>query len=69
MTPFAARMVTEKLKCDGGEFVRIFVNDDLQPLDFCDANGSGLCSLKDFVASQEFARKNGDGDWEECFDS
>ena len=69
MTPFAARMVTEKLKCDGGEFVRIFVNDDLQSLDFCDANDSGLCSLKDFVASQKFARKNGDGDWEKCFDS
>ena len=68
MTPFAARMVTEKLECAKGDFVRIFVNDALQPLDFCGANSSGLCSLDDFVSSQKYARKNGDGDFEKCFD-
>jgi len=68
MTPFAGRMVTEKLKCAGGDFVRIFVNDALQPLEFCGADSSGVCSLKKFLASQKYARKNGEGDFEKCFD-
>ena len=67
MVPFAARMVTEKLKCSKGDFVRIFVNDDLQPLDFCGANSSGMCSLDDFVKSQSYARDNGKGDFQKCF--
>lgn len=68
MTPFAGRMVTERLKCAGEEFVRIFVNDALQPLEFCGADPSGVCSLKAFVASQKYARKNGEGDFQKCFD-
>ena len=67
MVPFAARMVTEKLKCSKGDFVRIFVNDALQPLDFCGANSSGMCSLDDFVKSQSYVRDNGKGDFQKCF--
>jgi len=67
MTPFAGRMVTEKLKCAGGGFVRIFVDDALQPLEFCGAGPSGMCSLGAFVESQKYARTNGEGDFQECF--
>ena len=66
MTPFAGRMVTEKLECAGGDFVRIFVDDALQPLEFCRAGPSEMCSLGAFVASQEYARNNGEGDFQKC---
>ncbi|KAF8627927.1 hypothetical protein AX17_006082 [Amanita inopinata Kibby_2008] len=77
MVPFSARMVVERLVCqvDGeGEYVRIFVNDALQPLKFCGADadegeeGDGLCELGAFVKSQKYARHNGEGDWEACFE-
>lgn len=77
LTPFSARMVTERLSCttrggDGhivktGEYVRILVNDALQPLKFCGADKHGLCALSDFVSSQGYARNNGEGDFEKCF--
>ncbi|KAG9317914.1 histidine phosphatase superfamily [Chiua virens] len=68
MTPFCARMITEKLRCgDDGEFVRILVNDAVQPLEFCGASEDGLCTLSAFVESQAYARSNGGGDWERCF--
>jgi len=68
LVPFSSRMVTERLSCGKETKVRIFVNDNLQPLEFCGAGFDGLCSLDDFVASQRFARKNGDGDFELCFE-
>jgi len=77
LTPFSARMVTERLSCTTrgggghvvktGEYVRILVNDALQPLKFCDADKHGLCTLCDFVSSQGYARNNGEGDFEKCF--
>jgi len=71
LVPFSSRMVVEKLACaDGtrpGEHVRILVNDELQPLEFCGADADGLCSLEAFVASQAYARSDGGGDWEKCF--
>ena len=77
LVPFAARMVVEKLKCKTKrrfghgeeEFVRIFVNDVLQPLEFCSdhSRGIGLCTLSTFVESQSYARNNGEGDFERCF--
>ncbi|GLB34379.1 putative histidine acid phosphatase family protein [Lyophyllum shimeji] len=78
LVPFAARMVTEKLVCAvagaGGErgeeeeaFVRVFVNDAVQPLEFCGARGDGMCTLEAFVASQAYARNDGNGDFERCF--
>ena len=67
MVPFSARLITEKLSCDGSEYVRMLVNDAIQPLDFCGADSNGLCTLDNFVQSQSYARNNGDGDWALCF--
>ena len=48
------------------EYVRIFVNDAKQPLEFCGAGEDGMCKLDDFVNSQEYARNDGFGDFEGC---
>ncbi|OTB19952.1 hypothetical protein K445DRAFT_18494 [Daldinia sp. EC12] len=65
--PFAARLYVEKLTCGRGkeEFVRILVNDRVIPLQNCDADDLGRCTLSEFVQSQSFA-KNG-GHWDQCF--
>ncbi|EPQ56525.1 phytase [Gloeophyllum trabeum ATCC 11539] len=73
MVPFSARMVVEKVVCEEGEgegqeYVRVFVNDEMQPLAFC-GEGDGRCTLGDFVQSQGYARESGRGDWEKCFES
>lgn len=76
LTPFSGRMIVEKLVCDddvrigrvGKEYVRVLVNDALQPLTFCGAGEDGMCLLEDFVESQAYARGDGNGDWEKCFD-
>ena len=72
MVPFSARMVTERLACerDGlvpGEYVRILVNDAVQPLEFCGGGEDGVCRLEEFVESQGYARRSGDGDFEKCY--
>ncbi|KAF9522115.1 phytase [Crepidotus variabilis] len=87
LTPFSARMVTERLECDGhsswkndgglegsitskkrsGEYVRIFVNDAIQPLEFCGGDRDQLCELDKFVESQVYSRHDGEGDFEKCF--
>ena len=76
LTPFSARMVTERLTCTGtgtraarGEqtYVRILVNDALQPLPFCGSGKDGMCTLSAFVESQVYAREDGQGDFEKCF--
>ncbi|KAH7909639.1 histidine phosphatase superfamily [Hygrophoropsis aurantiaca] len=69
MVPFSGRMVTEKLECAGtltGDYVRILVSDVVQPLAFCGDTGDGLCALRSFVESQQYARLDGEGDWELC---
>ena len=70
LVPFSGRMVTEKLRCfeaeTPGDFVRILINDAVQPLDFCDL-GDGFCELEAFVESQTYARSNGGGDFDKCF--
>ena len=48
------------------EYVRIFVNDARQPLDFCGADDNGMCKLQEFVRSQEYARNDGFGDFAAC---
>ena len=48
------------------EYVRIFVNDARQPLEFCNAGEDGMCKLEEFVKSQEYARNDGFGDFEGC---
>jgi hypothetical protein len=76
MVSFSTRMITEKLLCSGvarmnsggEEYVRVFVNDALQPLEFCGADHDGLCRLDAFVNSQNYSRSDGAGDFEKCFD-
>lgn len=70
LVPFSAQMITEKLACGpgGDEYVRIFVNDARQPLEFCGAEEDGMCELGAFVTSQAYARNNGSGDFEKCFE-
>ena len=74
LVPFSGRMITEKIGCDGsgdrkvGEYVRVLVNDAVQPLTFCNARGDGLCTLANFVESRSYARNNGEGDWALCFE-
>lgn len=65
--PFAARMYVEKLQCQQAseEFVRIIVNDRVQPLDFCGGDQYGRCTLSDFVNSQSFAQQG--GLWSQCY--
>ena len=78
LTPFSGRMVTERLSClipdesqntqpEGNVYVRILVDDAIQPLEFCGANEDGICQLDAFVESQAYARNDGEGDFEECF--
>lgn len=68
LTPFSARMVVERLACAGGTpYVRVLVNDALQPLEFCGGDRDGLCTLAEFVESQAYARGNGLGDFANCF--
>ncbi|CDO72281.1 hypothetical protein BN946_scf184970.g133 [Trametes cinnabarina] len=75
MVPFSSRMVTERLACvrpgtDGeeeeGTYVRVLVNDKVQPLEFCGGE-EGLCELEKFVESQKYARKSGNGDFDLCY--
>jgi hypothetical protein len=51
---------------DKEDYVRIFVDDARQPLEFCGAGQDGMCKLQEFVKSQEYARKEGFGDFERC---
>lgn len=77
LTPFSGRMVTERLSCviSGSRiaqpsakiYVRILVNDAIQPLEFCGANEDGMCELEAFVESQAYSRNDGEGDFEECY--
>lgn len=57
----------EKEGSGRGTFVRILVNDALQPLEFCVGDKDGLCALDAFVQSQAYARNDGNGDFEKCF--
>ncbi|KAF8812207.1 acid phosphatase [Phlegmacium glaucopus] len=77
LTPFSGRMVTERLSCripgsrrtrmEANVYVRILVDDALQPLEFCGANKDGMCELDAFVESQAYARNDGEGDFEKCY--
>jgi len=70
IVPFGRRIVVEKLECTREvaiTFVRILVNGAVQPLGFCGGVG-GLCELHAFVESQWYAKHDGNGDFERCFD-
>lgn len=64
---FASRAYFEKLQCHGEseEFVRIIVNDRVQPLEQCGGDKLGRCKLSAFVESQSFARSG--GLWDQCY--
>lgn len=73
---FSAELVVERLSCASGspaegfkptEYVRIMINDALQPLNFCGADENGLCELSKFIESESYARHDGEGDFEQCF--
>lgn len=50
-------------------YVRVLMNDAVQDLEFCKGvDEDGLCPLEAFVESQRYARENGQGDWERCFE-
>jgi hypothetical protein len=68
LVPFSARMITERVECgpDRDRYVRIFVNDALQPMKFCGPTWRGMCPLEAFVESQWYARSDGAGDFEKC---
>ena len=71
MVPFSSRMVTERMTCvsdegEEGTYVRVLVNDEVQPLEFCGGQ-DGLCELERFVLSQEYARESGRGDFDLCY--
>ncbi|KAL5487492.1 hypothetical protein ACEPAI_5600 [Sanghuangporus weigelae] len=68
LVPFSARLVTERLDCSGTISVRMLVNDHLQPLEFCGSGDDGICTLDAFLQRQEYARNDGNGDFEKCFD-
>ncbi|KAF9778354.1 hypothetical protein BJ322DRAFT_1092780, partial [Thelephora terrestris] len=46
------------------EYVRVFVNDARQRLEFCGAGENGMCKLDEFVKSQRYAKNNGFQDFE-----
>ncbi|KAI0912519.1 histidine phosphatase superfamily [Ustulina deusta] len=64
--PFAARMYVEKMQCSGieEEFVRVLVNDRVIPLQNCDVDALGRCTLSKYVDSLSFARQG--GHWDLC---
>jgi len=65
--PFAARAYWEKLQCHGHweEFVRVIVNDRVQPLTQCGGDRYGRCTLSAYVDSLGFAKSG--GLWDQCF--
>lgn len=65
--PFAARAIFEKMNCSGmkEEMVRVLVNGRVLPLELCEADALGRCTLSQFVGSLSFARSG--GRWDQCF--
>jgi hypothetical protein len=65
--PFGSRAYFEKLRCKGDseEFVRVLVNDRVQPLHTCGGDVLGRCILSKFIDSLSFAKMG--GHWDQCF--
>ena len=70
LTPFAARMYIEIMRCEEDkEFVRMKLNDRVLPigeLRYCHEDEDGLCPLQDFIKSVEWALNKIDYD-DICF--
>ncbi|EKM60000.1 uncharacterized protein PHACADRAFT_87656 [Phanerochaete carnosa HHB-10118-sp] len=69
LVPFSGRMVVERMECTKVQKLRILVQDIVQPLEFCGGDENGLCTVDAFVESQAFARNDGNGDFEKCFET
>lgn len=67
IVPFSSEMIVERLTCGKKQYVRVLINNKVQPLNFCGADENGLCELSKFVESQSYARNDGEGDFEKCF--
>lgn len=65
--PFAARAYFEKMRCHGfdEELVRVVINDRVLPLEQCNGDELGRCTLSAFIDSLGFARSG--GNWDQCF--
>jgi hypothetical protein len=63
---YGIRRRGRKMNGKDGVYIRVLVNDDVQPLSFCGGDGDGLCTLSEFVASQKFSRADGDGKFFKC---
>jgi len=66
--PFAARMIVEKMECQGEpeELVRVLVNGRVISLETCPGvDELGRCKVGDFVKSLTFAEEG--GVWEQCY--
>ena len=70
LVPFGARIYFEKMICqqaipkDTEEYVRVIINDRVQPMKSCGGDDLGRCKLSDFLASLSFAKQG--GRWDEC---
>ncbi|KAF9075648.1 histidine phosphatase superfamily [Rhodocollybia butyracea] len=52
VVPFAARLLIERMTCKHSgslEFVRVLVNNAVQPLKWCHGVKNGLCEVKEFI--------------------
>jgi hypothetical protein len=83
IVPFAARMTVEKLSCPSPTYrpqdalsdkithvdaVRVLLNDQVLHIPGCnDRLGNGICTLEEFLTSQNYSRNQGEGEWDLCF--
>jgi hypothetical protein len=84
IVPFASRMVVEKLLCPSSIYgsqdallgrtiyvdaVRVLLNDQVLNIPGCDSGlGNGICTLEEFLTSQNYSRNQGEGEWDLCFE-
>jgi hypothetical protein len=68
MVPFSARLVIERFACGKTKRIRMLLNDELVELECAQGSLDGTCSLEAFVKSQAYARSDGAGDWQKCFE-
>ena len=67
---FGARIYFEKMVCrqpdakQQDEYVRVIINDRVQPMRSCGGDELGRCKLSNFLASLSFAKMG--GRWDEC---
>jgi hypothetical protein len=77
LVPFSARFVVERLQCTAGvpfkdapsnQYLRMFLNEASVALECARGRKDNMCEVGAWVAGQTYARSNGAGDWEKCFD-